>query len=167
MGTVDDHTRPNRWHWEQDPDGIPRFMPAGDLDCDVHADLAAALGTDPPGPTSVVDIDLRAVTFLDAGTACLLARYQATAHQLGKRVRIVNAAGMPRKVLTFFGVLPADGVCGAADPHLSRPRRQPVTDLTTTSSDVFARARRAIARTGELCSEVERLREAHRRPERE
>jgi hypothetical protein len=97
----------------------------------------------------------------------LLARYQATAHQLGKEVRIVNAAGMPRKVLTILGVLPAEVVSGAVATRLSRPGRQPVEDLRTMSSDVFARARSAIARARELCCEVENLREAHRRRERE
>ena len=103
MGTTD-------WYWERGRGGVSRFVPAGDLDYDTFADFAAALGAVPPEAPPIIDIDLRCVTFLDASTACLLARYQAAACRLGKQVRIVNAVGIPRLVLAAIGMLPPDGV---------------------------------------------------------
>jgi anti-anti-sigma regulatory factor len=164
MGTAGHHAPSEGWNWEQDSEGVSRFVPAGDLDYDVHADLAAALATVPHGSGPIIDIDLRCVTFLDAGTARLLGRFRATAHLLGKEVRIVNATGMPRKVLIVLGVLPPEGVAGTRRPG---PCPQPLANLSVLSSDVVAMARSTIARARELRSEVERLREARRRRESE
>ena len=157
MGTIDD------WHWERDPGGVARFTPAGDLDYDVLPDLELALHDVPGGPTAVIDIDLRFVTFLDASSARLLACYRSAARREGREVRIVNAAGMPRKVLIVLGMLPPDEpavIC------LSRPRRRHAPDLAALSVDVIAMARSTIARAREVRFEVERMREARRRHER-
>lgn len=163
MGLAGDHALPDRWCWEQGADGVSRFVPAGDLDLDVLAELAAALDAALRGSAPVVEIDLRAVTFLDGGTGRLLARYRAAARRLGKEVRIVNAAGMPYKVLTVLGVPPLEGVAERS----SRPSWQPLVDLRTVSSELVAVARSTIVRARELCSEVQDLREANERHTRE
>jgi anti-anti-sigma regulatory factor len=163
METVDGWPRRNFWYWKKDSAGVPLLVLAGDLDFEVSAELAATLGAVPPPSASTIDVDCGGVTFLDARTAILLGRYRAAARRLGKQVRIVNAVGMPRAVLTVLGVLPAESASGSEVTSPGPHSRPPSTDHRTIAADVFARARSAVARSQELIREAERLLEVYGR----
>jgi anti-anti-sigma regulatory factor len=156
MGAIDHYTGPDGWYWERVSDGVLRFVPAGDLDYDVRADVEAALATVPPGSAPVIDIDLCSVAFLDASTARLIARYRSAALTLGHQVRIVSAAGMPYQILAVLGVLAPADVC------LSGLHRQCSQAVATRFMDVLAMVRSAIGRAREIRSEAEHLRKARR-----
>jgi anti-sigma B factor antagonist len=83
---------------------------AGELDLAVvdqlERDLRAALAQ----ASSTLHVDLADVTYIDSSSVGVLMRTLATATNEGKVLRVVNASGVPRRVLEVAGVAAALGL---------------------------------------------------------
>lgn len=102
------------------PDGAgqARLHVRGELDCGTAHQLSVALteALAVPG-TGEVEIDLRAITFLDAaGARCLLTCRQAADHA-GVRMRLCNPAPEVMRVLAAVGLLDCFTFSGAVPDH--------------------------------------------------
>ncbi|WP_412743437.1 STAS domain-containing protein [Krasilnikovia sp. MM14-A1004] len=105
------------YRWVGTSDGVLRFVVAGDLDRHVLEQIVAALHAVPPTTGPHVDIDLSAVTFLDAAIAGVLICYHATAAENGGRVTVVNATGIAQRVLSITGPPHLTGIVAVPPPR--------------------------------------------------
>ncbi len=137
--------------WTPAPEGVLQFVARGDLDAAVHDEVADTLAARPPGSAPRVEIDLAAVTFLDAGVAELLERYRVAAARHGGEVRVVNAAGIPLMVLRAAGFVQLL----APDPHRSPDRS--VAEFVETASSLIATSHALRAQVRNLAERVRRL----------
>ncbi|GAB1644701.1 STAS domain-containing protein [Krasilnikovia sp. MM14-A1259] len=128
--------------WVDSSDGVRRCVVAGELDRNVRDRVAAALHAVPPGTAPHVDIDLGEVTFLDAAIAGVIIRYHAAVARYGGRVRVVNASGVPRRVLAITGPQLLDAV-PKSSPRPAGPAGAG-GGLIATVHDIVARSREIV-----------------------
>jgi len=95
---------PLRVQYDVDPNGSLRLILTGEIDVSNVDLLARGLAT-VPAPDNVV-VDLAGVTFLDStGVAALVVAHRRAA-AAGRRLAVVNAQGIVRRVLAITGALP-------------------------------------------------------------
>jgi len=92
--------------------GAMTVIAAGEVDLSTSPELGRTLDTAVAEATSLVDLDLGGVTFLDAsGVSAILVAWNR-AHREGIRLRLVRPTAFIRRVLKITGV---SAVCDVVD----------------------------------------------------
>jgi anti-sigma B factor antagonist len=77
---------------------------SGELDIAVVEELERELRAAVSTTTTRLDIDLDEVTYIDSSSVGAIMRTLAAATEVGKSLRVINARGVPRRVLEISGV---------------------------------------------------------------
>ena len=135
--------------------GSVRLAGHGELDCDTRDEIIAAVQEELAAGRNVITMDLRDVTFLDAGAVRALESCRNLAVAAGGDVRMVNAIGVVARVLDLT-IGPGGRGAGTGRQRDQSTEFELSAELTATSAYLIARARGLVAENQRIISTINR-----------
>jgi anti-anti-sigma factor len=134
-----------------------RLVACGELDRDNQEQISAAVRRELAAGRNVITVDLRDVTFLDAGALRTLVACRDLAVGAGRRMPVINATGLVALVLELTTDLvppPASSPRTAVAPRPPPAEMERAAELAATSASLIDRARGLVIETHRIINTI-------------